>query len=66
MPNPRKTTQQEGGKHEHKQAQPRGTREEDCHQTDERREEQPQQGQSHGLLEVGKHWDILYNFYLLI
>ena len=49
---PRKAAQQEGGEHEHEQAQPRGAREEDCHQTHERREEQPHQGQSNSFLKV--------------
>ena len=39
----RKTAVQEGSKYEHKQAQPRGSREEDCHQAQECREEQPDQ-----------------------
>ena len=36
----RKAANKEGGFDEHKQAQPRGTREEDCDEADERREEQ--------------------------
>ena len=36
---PRKTEVQEGGGDEHQQAQPRGAREEDCHQADQHGEE---------------------------